>query len=346
MEIPLSILFFILALLFSFFNGLIDSLSTNELQALNQVNPIKAGRLKKIKDDFDDNLKTYNLYELTFILIAYSFLIISLIELNWKYYSIILLLLGVVIVYFLLHSSLYTYGETKSNRYSFKFLFFLNIAHIIAKPILQLRNTIITLIKGKNLEEESRQEIHELFETAREEGSLNDKEYAILTNIMNFSEILVSDVMTPHTVIFSCNANSKVKEILDLPQLQIFSRFPIWEGESIDDRVVGYVLTKDVFKAALNHQEDKTLKELGRDVYFIPETASVSTALEKFLQRNQHLFVVVDEYGGVSGLITMEDVLETILGQEIMDEADKISDLRKYATEKRNERVNLITSKL
>lgn len=346
MEIPLSILFFMLALLFSFFNGLIDSFSTNELQALNQVNPIRAGRLKKIKDDFDDNLKTYNLYELTFILIAYSFLIISLIELNWKYYSIILLLLGVVIVYFLLHSSLYTYGETKSNRYSFKFLFFLNIAHIIAKPILQLRNIIITLIKGKNVEEESRQEIHELFETAREEGSLNDKEYTILTNIMNFSEILVSDVMTPHTVTFSCNANSKVKEILDLPQLQIFSRFPIWEGEGIDDRVVGYVLTKDVFQAALNHQEDKTLKELGRDVYFIPETASVSTALEKFLQRNQHLFVVVDEYGGVSGLITMEDVLETILGQEIMDEADKISDLRKYATEKRNERVNLITSKL
>jgi CBS domain containing-hemolysin-like protein len=137
-----------------------------------------------------------------------------------------------------------------------------------------------------------------------------------------------------------------VSDNLNLPQLQIFSRFPIWEGESIDDRVIGYVLTKDVFKAALNHQEGKILRELSRDVYFIPETASLGAALDKFLQRKQHLFVVVDEYGAVSGLITMEDVLETILGQEIMDEADKISDLRKYAAEKRDERVNLLTSKI
>jgi CBS domain containing-hemolysin-like protein len=254
--------------------------------------------------------------------------------------------IGIALVYFILRGIIYAFGETKSNNYSFKYLFWLNLTHNIALPIVKFKNTLILLIKGKNRGEESRQEIHELFESALEEGSLNDKEYAILTNIMNFSEILVSDVMTPHTVIFSCNANSKVKDIIDLPPLQVFSRFPIWEGESIDDRVVGYVLTKDVFKAALNHQENKTLKEFAQDVYFIPETASVSTALEKFLQRRQHLFVVVDEYGAVSGLITMEDVLETILGEEIMDEADRISDLRKYAAEKRNERVNLLTSKL
>jgi len=346
MDIPLSIILFLIALSFSLFSGIIDSLTINEIQVLSQINPKKTEKLKKIKSDFDANLKTFYIYEFLFCSIAYIILFEYLYNINWQLYYIIPVTIGIALVYFILRGIIYAFGETKSNNYSFKYLFWLNLTHNIALPIVKFKNTLILLIKGKNRGEESRQEIHELFESALEEGSLNDKEYAILTNIMNFSEILVSDVMTPHTVIFSCNANSKVKDIIDLPPLQVFSRFPIWEGESIDDRVVGYVLTKDVFKAALNHQENKTLKEFAQDVYFIPETASVSTALEKFLQRRQHLFVVVDEYGAVSGLITMEDVLETILGEEIMDEADRISDLRKYAAEKRNERVNLLTSKL
>lgn len=345
MDIPLSIILLLIALLFSLFSGIIVSLSNNELQVLSQINQTKADKLKQIRNDFDNNLKSYYFYELLFSVAAYVLLAFKLFYQNWQLLPAIFLIICVSAVYFFLHNIIYAYGERKSNRFALRFFFWLNSLHKISLPIFKFLNFIISLIKGRDSDEESRQEIHELFETAREEGSLNDKEYMILTNIMNFSEILVSDVMTPHTVIFSCNANSEVKDILDFPQLQIFSRFPIWEGESIDDRVIGYVLTKDVFKAALNHQEEMKLKEYARDVYFIPETASVSAALEKFLQRRQHLFVVVDEYGGVSGLLSMEDVLETILGQEIMDEADKISDLRKYATERRNERVNLISSK-
>jgi CBS domain containing-hemolysin-like protein len=158
---------------------------------------------------------------------------------------------------------------------------------------------------------------------------------------MTFSDVLVMDVMTPRTVVFSLNADKTIGEVISNNGLQTFSRFPIWEGETIDDKIVGYVLSKDVFHEALNGNKDKKLKDFARDVYIIPETADLSVALEKFLKRRQHLFIAVDEYGGVSGLITMEDVLETILGVEILDEADKITDLRKLAVEKRDNRVKM-----
>lgn len=160
---------------------------------------------------------------------------------------------------------------------------------------------------------------------------------------MNFSEVLVSDVMTPRTVIFSCEADKIIDDVIKMPELQMYSRFPIWEGESVDDGVIGYVMSKDILLAALNGKNNLSLRDFCREVYFIPENARLDIALERFLNRRQHLFIVVDEYGGVEGLITMEDVLETILGTEILDEVDKVADLRQLAKQRRDSRIASIT---
>ena len=185
---------------------------------------------------------------------------------------------------------------------------------------------------------EQREEFDALVDTAREEGTLDDGEYRIFKSIMNFSEIRVADIMTPRSVVFSVPSTKTVAEVALLPELQMYSRFPVWEGDSIDG-VIGYALTKDVLRAALDGRRNRTLDRLVRQANFIPDNATLEKALEQFLQGRQHMFVVVDEYGGIEGLVTMEDVLETMLGTEIVDEADRVVDLRDLAKSRRDKRV-------
>lgn len=339
MEIPLSILFILLALIFSIFSGVISSLTKEELITLKQINTKKANLLETIYNRFDEHINEFLLFELLFAGLSLSLLIIYLDHTYNTLHLEIAVILVTIFVYFFFHHLFYSYGERKSNSFAMKYAQVLYFVHILVRPLVVLINKITQRVKGKTENEESINEIVEMVESARDEGALDDEEYRLLKNIMNFSDVLVMDVMTPRTVIFSCNADSTVAEVVNNPGLQVYSRIPVWDGSSLDEKVIGYVLSKDVFKAALNNQMDLKLRSFTRDIYIIPETAQLNVALEKFLKRRQHIFIVVDEYGSISGLITMEDVLETILGAEIMDEADKVQDLRKLASEKRDQRI-------
>ncbi len=341
MEILFSILFLFLAFFFSFLAGVISSLTKEEILTLKQINEKKAKIIENIYNHYDEHINEFFLFELIFSGVSLAFFLIFL-DRNYDNISIdVYSTFIAIIVYFFVHHLIYSYGERKSNRYAFKYVRLLYFLNLLSRPLLILLSKITQRVKGTTENEESLNEIAEMVESARFEGALDDDEYRLLKNIMNFSDVLVIDVMTPRTVIFSCSADSTVAEVVNDPGLQTYSRVPIWDGNNLDEKVIGYVLSKDVFKAALNNQTDMKLRSITRDIYIIPETASLSVALEKFLKRRQHIFVVVDEYGGVSGLITMEDVLETILGVEIMDEADKVQDLRKLASEKRDQRIGI-----
>lgn len=340
MEILFSILFVFLALFFSFLSGVISSLTKEEILTLKEINPNKTKLLEKIYNSYDEHINEYNLVELILAGFALATLLVYL-DRNFDNLTIDIYstLIGIVL-YFIVHHILHSYGERKSNRFVFKFAGVMYLLHWLLRPLVVLLNKISQRVKGTTENEESINEIVEMVESARDEGALDDDEYRLLKNIMNFSDVLVMDVMTPRTVVFSCSADSLISDVVNDTGLHTYSRIPVWDGNSLDEKVIGYVLSKDVFKAALSNQTDLKLRALARDIYIIPETASLSIALEKFLKRRQHIFVVVDEHGGVSGLITMEDVLETILGAEIMDEADKVQDLRKLASEKRDLRIS------
>ncbi len=212
---------------------------------------------------------------------------------------------------------------------------------LITKPLVQVVQRFYKAVVPPAYEESTREELDEILETAHEEGSLDAGEYRILKNIIRFSDVQVSDVMTPRTVVFSCDADTKIHEAITLPELRQYSRFPVCENDSLDS-VTGYVLAKDVLWAMVNDKANCTLRDIAREVYFIPENIQLDQALENFLERREHLFVVVDEYGGVEGLLTMEDVMETLLGVEIMDEADKVTDLRHLAKQRRDQRIALL----
>ncbi|MBI5324987.1 MAG: DUF21 domain-containing protein [Ignavibacteriae bacterium] len=326
-------------------SAILSSLSPEKLNDIIGKKDKPFFRLHYLRNHIENIIGGYFIIENLFYTIGFILfgLTIQKYYADWIYFVI-----GFVIIFNLtifLRTFFYAIGRRWSDNLAIPLSGILYLLAMVSIPLTRITRYIIINIGGKSSEEASREELNALVESAREEGSIDTDEYRILKNIMNFSEVLVTDVMTPRTVVFSCEADKTVGEIANLPEIRIYSRFPIWEGESLDDGVVGYVMSKDLLYAAYNGFTSNKLRDYVRKVHFIPENAELDKALEKFLEARQHLFVVVDEYGGVEGLLTMEDVLETILGVEIVDEADRIVDLRELAKNRRDKRIAMLTSK-
>lgn len=345
MDIILIVFFLTFGLYSSFLMGVLNSLSQDFINELCEKNELIKPKTEKVWDNFDKVFESLHLGEyLSFVVSFFVFgFIVSKYPIPfWQTFLLFFIpLIITIIARFVVLSLGRRNGESVFASQINPLLFY----KWLLSPLYLISSAITSLVMGKaELEDDSREEIEAAVETAREEGSLDDDEYRILKNIMKFSEVLVSDVMTPRTVIFSCNADKKVDEVVNIQELRMYSRFPIWEGDSLDDGVMGYVMSKDILQAALQGKRETPLRDFCRDVYYIPENAQLDNALDMFLNRRQHLFVVVDEYGGVEGLLTMEDVLETMLGVEIVDEADHFVDMRILAKQRRDRRISSVST--
>ncbi len=174
----------------------------------------------------------------------------------------------------------------------------------------------------------SREEIGSVATLAMEGGAIDESEAAIVRNLIALRDVSVHEVMTPRTVVFALSAAQTVRTTTESDPPR-FARVPV-VGDSLDD-VKGLVHRHDVLRARSEGRLDETLGELARPIHIVPESAALSGILSEFLRRHEHLFLVVDEYGGTAGIVTLEDVLETLLGAEIVDETDPAPDMRKLA---------------
>lgn len=322
----------------SLFSASLTGMTNIFLDTLGTVHPRTAKRLKRLKSNHLEGMSSLFIYDVTFVVLGAMTAISWSQESNGTWTSLFLSTALYLTIMVLIKTMFYSIGLRYAERLAVAAGRVIGFTAISTKPL----NIILTLIKSKIIpppdEESSREEFDALVDEARDEGTLDDDEYRLLKNIMNISEVMTSDVMTPRTVVFGCDAATTVEKAAAMPELQMFSRFPLWENND-SDNIIGYAITRDVLKSALEGKLSMQLHELVREVYFIPENAPLAKALEQFLKRRQHLFVVVDEYGGVEGLITMEDVMEAILGTEIVDENDRIIDLRELAKSRRDKRI-------
>jgi len=307
----------------------------------------KIEKIKDLKDFFDDYEAPFLAPEIVVYTVAAVLTGIVTIEAfsgyenNWQFivYSMIILAFSI----FFLRVVFSALGKRFSLSLSVKLYRLLVIYAYITRPFVRFVNLIDKKIGG-NKNEAVWEELDQAVESAMEDGTMDQDEYRIFKNLIHFSDVNASDVMTPRTVMFSCEADLTVDEVMNMPELKMYSRFPVWEGESLDEGVVGYVLTKDILLAALHGKNKTRLRDYAREVSYIPENAPLDLALDNFLQKRQHIVLVVDEYGGIEGILTMEDVLETILGAEIVDEADRVVDLRALAVQRRDKRVATLIS--
>lgn len=175
----------------------------------------------------------------------------------------------------------------------------------------------------------SRSELGAMAKVGADYGDLNLSEYKILGNLLSLRSTKVEQVMTPRTVVFALPENKKIRAILTDPSEIPFSRIPVYTG-SIDE-TTGFVLKQDILSQQARGRGDLQLKTIKRPLRSIPETVSLLSAFESLISKDDHIAQVVDEYGGVEGIITLEDVVENLLGTEIVDETDRVVNLREIA---------------
>ncbi len=175
----------------------------------------------------------------------------------------------------------------------------------------------------------NRNEFAAMAELSAQEGQLGEQESTILKNLLLLRETRVMDVMTPNTVIFSLPQNLRVEEFFHKYDSVRFSRIPIYNGDQ--NQFTGFVLRSDLLLAQARGNVNSALETYGRELPVIQEQASLSRAFEEFMQRHAQIMLVVDEYGGTEGLLTLEDLIETLIGIEIVDEGDREADMQQLA---------------
>jgi len=175
----------------------------------------------------------------------------------------------------------------------------------------------------------SRAELAATLRLGQEAGALRKREYRVVANLLALSEARLSGILTPRTVLFALPEERTVAEVRAEHDPIRFARIPIYRGTP--DTMTGYVARFDVYRAAAEGQGEATLRSLARPVAVFPEQASVAYALETLLEKREHVALVVDEYGGTAGIVTLEDLLEQLLGQEIVDETDPAVDMQAVA---------------
>ncbi|MBN2059319.1 MAG: HlyC/CorC family transporter [Deltaproteobacteria bacterium] len=213
----------------------------------------------------------------------------------------------------------------------------------IMTPAVWLCGHITGLIaKGKTQESISSDELKTMARLSLLMGGIKQYQGSVIDNVLSLETKKVKDVMTPRTVVFSLSEHLTLEEASGESSTWEHSRFPVYDEESED--IVGIVLTKEMFISLARGGKALKLTDLMRPVFFVAESASLNNVLMEFIASRDKLFVVIDEYGGLSGIITLEDILEEILGHEIVDESDQVADKRKFARERRTSLVSGLQS--
>ena len=246
--------------------------------------------------------------------------------------SSVFLTIGVLILSEILPKTIgSTYWKALSTPAAHATLFLTRITYPLVVIILLLKR----LLPHQKTERVTRDELAVLADIGEEEGAIEADEEKVIMNLLRLAEISVKDVMTPRVVVTAFPVTHSIREVLDESPILRVSRIPVY-GESIDD-LQGLVIRSELLTAASNDEWDKTLAEFVTPLQTISDEANVDTALDLFLESRQQLVVVQDEFGGTSGILTMEDVIETLLGEEIVDETDEVEDMRELAMELTND---------
>jgi CBS domain containing-hemolysin-like protein len=212
----------------------------------------------------------------------------------------------------------------------------------IAYPLFGLRTVLLPVIwmiegftrlltHGASYPSVTEDEILAIVKLGASEGHISEEEGAIVRNIIHLENKHAKDIMTPRVVAFTVDAESTVTDALERLRPVGFSRIPMFKEHP--ENITGYVLRRELYSESYEHG-DRLLQSMAKPISFVPETANCLTLLNQFLKHRRHIAMVADEYGGVAGLITLEDLLETALGSEIIDETDRIIDMQTEARER------------
>ncbi len=198
-------------------------------------------------------------------------------------------------------------------------------------PLVALSARLTRMVSGRGLVHAvHRDELMALAELGGRSGLFRPEELRILNGVLRVGTVRVRDIMTPRTVLVTLSERLTVGEAVAQEAMLRFSRIPVYGAAGSDD-LTGYVLKDEILLRAARDDHAVTLQQIKRPLLVVPETLPVPQALDRFLRHREHLALVVDEHGDAAGIVTLEDVIETVLGLEIVDEADTVQDMQELA---------------
>ena len=207
----------------------------------------------------------------------------------------------------------------------------------LLQPVIWLIERLSQLLKPRKSLAAPEEEVHQFAMLSAEEGSIMPHEAEMVSNVLRLDELATREIMTPRPVVFKLSAEMTLRQVSQQVKEWTHSRVPVYEGND-PDSWKGFVFSRDVLTGLANDQFDARLDTLCKPLWFVSENTRAHVLLRSFLKRRTHLFGVVDDYGDITGIVTLEDVLESVLGQEIVDEADSAVDMQQVARRRKEER--------
>ncbi len=210
---------------------------------------------------------------------------------------------------------------------------------LITYPLVFISAQITRLFSKKDGEKSiSRAEISALTNLGADEGIFNEKEYKIIQNVLKLKDVNVTKIMTPRIVVEKMEETQTLNDFFMNKDLLHFTRILTYSGR--EEHITGYVLRQEVFEKIAEGKNEMQLENIRRDIVTISDKKTLFDVWEILLENKEHIAVIMDEFGGMEGIVTLEDVIETLLGFEIVDEDDTVADMQEYALKRWAERKN------
>lgn len=343
--------FFLLSILFSFlcsiWEAVLLSITPSYIRRKEEEDPATGELIKKLKADIDKPLSAI----LTLNTIAHTVGAIGvgaqagalfgenyfdIFGLHLTYESLIATLMTLAIL-FLSEIIPKTIGANNWRNLAPFTARALNILLKMLMPFVWLSNKLTKLLKkDKERSVFSRQDFAAMVEVVSESGEIEEGDYNLIKNVLQFDDLTAKDVMTPRRVMVMAEQDKTLQEFYENYKPFVFSRIPLYDDTR--DQVTGVLLKDQLLESLVEGKGEEPLKSIAREVTRLGQDTSLRKVFETLNEKKSHLGLVTDVYGTVVGLVTLEDVIETLFGLEIMDETDTIDDLQKYARQKWEER--------
>ncbi|HWZ94776.1 MAG TPA: hemolysin family protein [Opitutaceae bacterium] len=314
----------------SLFEAMILSTTVAEVESLKRTAPVRGHQLEKLRTELDETLAALLALN-TIATTLGSVMVGALAARQFDNMSLGLIIGGLTLV-MLVFSEVIPKNIGVAYRRALQPVVVIPLAALrrALSPVTFLSNLLVrVIIREAPTAHKSDEEIILLAERGAQQGTLTKSESNIIANALSLDDVRVSEIMTPRTVVTAMRRNATVGEVFhEYPNLP-FGRMPVY-GKNLDD-IAGLVRRRDLLKAKANDQDFELVEKIMQEVHFIPETVTVANALQVFLKTHQQMLVVVDEFGSTSGVVTMEDVIEHLLGREIFEKDDMAVDMRELA---------------
>ena len=335
--------YILLALVFSFLCSIAEavllSITPSYIEGLKEKNPRRAALLQKLKKERVDQslaaILTLNTIAHTVGAIGSGAKATAVFGNAWfGVFSAVMTLM----ILFLSEIIPKTIGAVYWSKLVVPTSLFIRVLVTFLYPIVWISERLTRFIsKGTTENILCREELIAIASLGTELGQVHKKESAIIKNLLRLESLKLTDIMTPRTVITALPEDIKISKSLEVAGKTQFSRIPIYKND-IDD-VHGFILKDDILLSSAQDRSDDSLISLKRNILIIPDTMPLADLFEYFLKDRQHIAIVVNEHGGTEGLVTLEDIIETIMGMEIIDETDSVEDMRILARKQWEERV-------